>query len=59
MLNLFIGIIVNAMQEEHAKAEAEMMHDETAPIIRELQELKTEIATLREEMGGSKRRSWR
>jgi voltage-gated sodium channel len=52
VLNLFIGIIVNAMQEEHAKAEAEMMHDETAPIIRELQELKTEIAALREEVGG-------
>ncbi|HET7210161.1 MAG TPA: ion transporter [Methyloceanibacter sp.] len=56
VLNLFIGIIVNAMQEEHAKAEAEMMHDETAPIIRELQELKTEIAALREEVGGRKRR---
>ena len=55
VLNLFIGIIVNAMQEEHAKAEAEMMHDETAPIIRELQELKTEIAALREEVGGRKR----
>lgn len=59
VLNLFIGIIVNAMQEEHAKAEAEMMHDETAPIIRELQELKTEIAALREEVGGRKRRSRR
>jgi voltage-gated sodium channel len=37
VLNLFIGIIVNAMQEEHAKAEAEerkaergFIHDETA-----------------------------
>ena len=59
VLNLFIGIIVNAMQEEHAKAEAEMVHDETAPIIRELQELKTEIAALREEVGGRKRRSRR
>ena len=29
VLNLFIGIIVNAMQEEHAKAEAEIIHDET------------------------------
>jgi voltage-gated sodium channel len=56
VLNLFIGIIVNAMQEEHAKAEAEMMHDETAPIIRELQALRTEIAALREEVGGWK---WR
>ena len=59
VLNLFIGIIVNAMQEEHAKAEAEMMHDETAPIVRELQELKTEIAALREQVGGRKPRSRR
>jgi voltage-gated sodium channel len=59
VLNLFIGIIVNAMQEEHAKAEAEMMHDETAPIVRELTELKAEIAALREEVGGRKRRSRR
>jgi voltage-gated sodium channel len=40
VLNLFIGIIVNAMQEEHAKAEAEerkaergLIHDETAPLV--------------------------
>ena len=59
VLNLFIGIIVNAMQEEHAKAEAEMMHDETAPIVRELNELKAEIAALREEVGGRKRRTRR
>ena len=56
VLNLFIGIIVNAMQEEHAKAEAEMMHDETAPIVRELEQLRAEIAALREEAGGRKRR---
>ena len=59
VLNLFIGIIVNAMQEEHAKAEAEMMHDETAPIVRELEQLRAEIAALREEAGGRKRRSRR
>jgi voltage-gated sodium channel len=49
VLNLFIGIIVNAMQEEHAKAEAserqaereltqraerDLMHEETAPLVR-------------------------
>jgi voltage-gated sodium channel len=57
VLNLFIGIIVNAMQEEHAKAEAdereherEMMHEETAPLAREIRELKTEIAALRQDV---------
>jgi voltage-gated sodium channel len=57
VLNLFIGIIVNAMQEEHAKAEAEMVHDETVPILREIAALRSEIAALREEVGGRKRRS--
>ena len=58
VLNLFIGIIVNAMQEEHAKAEAELMHDETAPLVREVQELKAEIVALRQEFsGGAKRQS--
>jgi voltage-gated sodium channel len=55
VLNLFIGIIVNAMQEEHAKAEAEMMHDETAPLVREIQGLKAEITALRAEFGARKR----
>jgi voltage-gated sodium channel len=57
VLNLFIGIIVNAMQEEHAKAEAEMVHDETLPILREIAALRSEIAALREERGGRKRRA--
>ena len=78
VLNLFIGIIVNAMQEEHAKAEAserqaereltqraerDLMHEETAPLVREVQELKVEIVALRKEMSAaansaaSKRRS--
>jgi voltage-gated sodium channel len=57
VLNLFIGIIVNAMQEEHEKAEAEereaereMVHEETAPLAREIRELKAEIAALRQEV---------
>jgi voltage-gated sodium channel len=57
VLNLFIGIIVNAMQEEHAKAEAEerkaerdLIHDETVPLMREIQELKAEVAELRREL---------
>jgi voltage-gated sodium channel len=57
VLNLFIGIIVNAMQEEHEKAEAEMMHDETAPLMRELRELKAEVAALRKEIAPRKRKS--
>jgi len=56
VLNLFIGIIVNAMQEEHAKAEAEMMHDETAPLVREIRALKAEVTGLREEMTAKKQR---
>jgi voltage-gated sodium channel len=59
VLNLFIGIIVNAMQEEHAKTEAaereaerEMVHDETAPLLAEMKAMRTELAALRAEIGG-------
>jgi voltage-gated sodium channel len=57
VLNLFIGIIVNAMQEEHAslaaderEAELEAIHDERAPLMREMKEIKAEIAALRTEV---------
>jgi len=57
VLNLFIGIIVNAMQEEHAKAwaeereaERELIHGEAAPIVGEIRALKAEIADLRREI---------
>jgi voltage-gated sodium channel len=57
VLNLFIGVIVNAMQEEHAKAvaaeleaEREVVHEETEPLMRELKGLKAEIAALRQEV---------
>ena len=56
VLNLFIGIIVNAMQEEHAKEEAEAeraaVHDETAPLMREILALKAEMAALRHDLAG-------
>jgi voltage-gated sodium channel len=59
ILNLFIGIIVNAMQAEHAKeeeaeraAERDMMHAETAPLIAEIKGLRAEVAALRSEIGG-------
>jgi voltage-gated sodium channel len=57
VLNLFIGIIVNAMQTEHVKTEAaereaerEVVHEETAPLAREIKALKDEIVALRREV---------
>jgi voltage-gated sodium channel len=58
VLNLVIGIIVGAMQEEHEKAEKaerdaerEMVHDETAPLVSEIRALRAEIVALRQEVG--------
>jgi voltage-gated sodium channel len=59
VLNLFIGIIVNAIQEEHAAAEAaerqvereaerSMLHAETMPVMRAIDEIKEEMLALRE-----------
>lgn len=57
ILNLFIGVIVNAMQTEVAKSEAAereaergMLHEETAPLLREIRELKADVAALRREV---------
>jgi voltage-gated sodium channel len=54
VLNLFIGIVVNAMQSEHEKvvaeereAEREMLHQETEPLLAEVQKLRAEIAELK------------
>ena len=59
VLNLFIGIIVTAMQEEHAKAEAEareaerdIVHGETEPLAGEIRQLRAEIVALRRELTG-------
>jgi voltage-gated sodium channel len=59
ILNLFIGIIVNAMQSEVAKeaaaeieAEREIVHEETAPLLAEIKELRAEVAALRREVVG-------
>jgi voltage-gated sodium channel len=58
VLNLFIGVIVGAMQEEHEKLakeelveEREMMHEETAPLAKEIRALKDEVAALRQDLG--------
>jgi voltage-gated sodium channel len=59
VLNLFIGVVVNAMQKEHEKVEAaeleaerEIIHDETAPILKEIRSLKAEVAELRKALAG-------
>lgn len=57
ILNLFIGIIVNAMQQEVADsqkaelaAEREIVHGEAAPLMSELKELRAEIMALRRQV---------
>jgi voltage-gated sodium channel len=58
VLNLFIGVIVGAMQEEHEKVakeelaqEREIVHEETAPLAQEIRALKDEVAALRQDLG--------
>lgn len=57
VLNLFIGVVVNAMQAEAVKemeaereAEREMIQEEAGPILAEIKELRQEVATLRAEL---------
>jgi voltage-gated sodium channel len=59
VLNLFIGVVVNAMQREHEKAEKleleherEIVHEEAAPILTEVRSLKAEVAELRKALSG-------
>ena len=55
VLNLFIGVVVNAMQSEAMKAEAaerDMIHEQATPILTELKSLRKEVADLRQEMAG-------
>jgi voltage-gated sodium channel len=61
VLNLFIGVVVNAMQAEHEKvvaeereAEREMLHQETGPIVAELQMLRAEIVELKRQLSGAR-----
>ncbi len=59
VLNLFIGVVVNAMQAEHAKefeqeleAERGIVQEEAAPILAEIKSLRSEMASLRREVTG-------
>ena len=62
VLNLFIGVVVNAMQAEAEKAfEAEravervMLHEETAPVLAEVKRLRDEVAALHAEIRSARR----
>jgi voltage-gated sodium channel len=59
VLNLFIGVVVNAMQAEALKAEAaereaerEMIQEEAAPILAEIKVLRKEVEDLHTEIRG-------
>jgi voltage-gated sodium channel len=61
VLNLFIGVVVNAMQEEASKADAEelaaereIIQEQAAPILAEVRSLRTEVAQLRAELAGGR-----
>jgi voltage-gated sodium channel len=50
VLNLFIGIVVNAMQSEHAKEEEESRaaaHEDAGALLREVRALREEVRSLR------------
>lgn len=50
VLNLFIGVIVSAMQEEHestAEADRAAIHSETSLVLEEIRALRAEVAELR------------
>ena len=50
VLNLFIGVIVSAMQDEHeatAESDRQAIHDEAVIILKEIRELRQEVADLK------------
>ena len=49
VVNLFIGIIVDAMQKQ-AQTEAQEMHEETHEIMRESEAIHAELRALREDI---------
>src|SRR5215510_6776674 len=55
VLNLFIGVVVNAMQSEAEKieeAERVIVHEEAAPILAEVKAMRQELSALRAEVAG-------
>ncbi|KKB07761.1 ion transporter [Devosia chinhatensis] len=53
VLNLFIGVIVSAMQEEteaSASADRQALHDDTANVLTEIRALRAEVSALREKL---------
>jgi voltage-gated sodium channel len=57
VLNLFIGVVVNAMQAEAEKgmaaereAERELVHGEAEPILAEVRRLRSDLAQLRKDL---------
>jgi voltage-gated sodium channel len=64
VLNLFIGVVVNAMQAEASKAEAvereaerEMIQEEAAPVLAEIKSLRTEVEQLRADLARRRART--
>ena len=54
VLNLFIGVIVSAMQQEHeqtAEADRQALHSETGYVLTEVRALRDEVRALRRELG--------
>ncbi len=52
VLNLFIGVIVSAMQQESeasASADRQVLHDDTVTILAEIRALRSEVEALRAE----------
>jgi voltage-gated sodium channel len=55
VLNLFIGVVVNAMQEEavkHDEIERDIIHEEAAPILSEMKRMRAELSEMRAELSG-------
>ncbi|MFN7102175.1 MAG: ion transporter, partial [Pseudorhizobium sp.] len=54
VLNLFIGVIVSAMQQDSeasASADRQTLHDDAATVLAEVRALRTEVMSLRDELG--------
>jgi voltage-gated sodium channel len=56
VLNLFIGVIVSAMQEDYeasASADRQTLHDDTTAVLDEVRALRGEVASLRRELSAT------